>query len=556
MPINTHYKDCLCIKKMRDSDKATFDMLVNTYGEILNKGNSKKPILYTLHDFDHHCINIFHIISTIILDKTYLGDQNGITDDELFILNLSVLFHDISMATDIHCDRKKHSLQSAEFVQEESLRTNTALARAIDSPNIIYALAQIIQAHSDVKDGFDNPNNGIMNPDLKELMPVQTGEIRAKLLAGILRLGDELDVTNNRMGDSSFAKQLSEDDPEEAESKRHWNKLNYFCTHSRDDLTGDVRLIVAESYAKAEIEAGNLQNVVDIIRGVEDKVRKEFAEIDKIVFKTTQFASHIIGIKSIYVFCEIEELATALKEDLTRANIQPSATPTLLEEAKEQLQVVQTEAVEQFLPAILNSEFVKEIDDIIENRNLIDTGHYLLDRIYCARDWIDTAEILETEDLFNNCAKIICHHIKEKFELNEKVAIVGLDFGGTLLASRIAFTLKMPFTFILPVQPIDKDVSHDKEVKLEGYDKVILVADAIATFETVVSAIEEYNIKDKIIGIYTVLYRIPTNEKIAEKRNLLSITYSLNNNYPIEVFKREKCKRWENKCIAKNKPIC
>lgn len=47
----------------------------------------------------------------------------------------------------------------------------------------------------------------------------------------------------------------------------------------------------------------------------------------------------------------------------------------------------------------------------VNNRSLIKIGHFLLTKEYCARDWIDTLEVVETKVILNKIVNAIVKHI-------------------------------------------------------------------------------------------------------------------------------------------------
>lgn len=48
---------------------------------------------FTLHDFDHHCFDIYKIISEVLFDEELVySEKYGLSERELYIMNLAVLF--------------------------------------------------------------------------------------------------------------------------------------------------------------------------------------------------------------------------------------------------------------------------------------------------------------------------------------------------------------------------------------------------------------------------------------------------------------------------------
>jgi archaellum component FlaG (FlaF/FlaG flagellin family) len=300
---------------METFQEGFFD-LVKHYGEMLERGNRINDTLYTLHDFSHHCIDIFKNLNDILLSDVAFSEA-GLTSEELFVLNTSVLFHDISMAKNIHFDRNSHAEQSALFVLEEYNNQSSLVSRRTTSQQID-AIRIIIKSHSDIKTNKEKINV-LDDPELVNDMPGYT-RIRARLLAGLLRLADELDVTNSRIGnDLSYYNQLEKSNDSEAESMKHWKKLKFFKDIKiKKDNVSVIELIVDDLYINNEKD-----DRLDIIRSIKEVKEKITLECKNIMEKTI-----LVDEKSAqYVVVRNIELKSNIKEILdlqgTTINIKP-----------------------------------------------------------------------------------------------------------------------------------------------------------------------------------------------------------------------------------------
>ncbi len=193
----------------------------------------------------------------------------------------------------------------------------------------------------------------------------------------------------------------------------------------------------------------------------------------------------------------------------------------------------------------------KYIYEEITKRNLIKFGHFLLNKIYCARDWIDTREIVETKIILNKLVDIIVKDINSN--THSDYAIVGIDLVGSLLASRVAFALQRPLSYIVSEKEELNNARPEIELSIEKTKNIILITDVIVTYDTILQAIEKYNLKTRIDSIYTIFYR--PNYKVSANNGLVSKTYSINNMFSIELFEKKECMYKKNKCIAQNRKI-
>lgn len=63
------YKSIPCIKKMGKGYQDIFDEMVKAYAEKLSSRIILSNSAFTLHDFDHHCFNIYKIISYVLFNE-------------------------------------------------------------------------------------------------------------------------------------------------------------------------------------------------------------------------------------------------------------------------------------------------------------------------------------------------------------------------------------------------------------------------------------------------------------------------------------------------------
>lgn len=118
--------------------------------------------------------------------------------------------------------------------------------------------------------------------------------------------------------------------------------------------------------------------------------------------------------------------------------------------------------------------------------------------------------------------------------------------------SRIAFTLQAPLTYIVPEKEKNVNAHQEIDLEIEKDKKVILITDAIVTFNTVKSAIEKNKLENSVICIYTMFYRESDYQGCAE---YVDKTFSINNAFRIELFRKEKCTYNKTKCIASNRRL-
>jgi len=558
--VSNEYKQLPCVQRMTNDYKDSFFRLVDVYGTklnagILNRGNPGNGNLFTLHDFDHHCFNIFQILSDVLLNKDTAFEGKGITEKELFILNISILFHDISIATNKDWIRGVHSQQSADYLRQQYKNASSAIYKEekLLKVNDIEAIARIIEAHSDLKNvGIPDENNGIRNPVLDE--DVHTGlPINVKLLAGLLRLSDELDITTARLGNKEFEDQLSAsiDANGESESHNHWKMLHYFSgiAKDKDDYT-KINLVADDNYIRKMIEDGDITNIIEDIESIFKKKNNEFNTINKLIFNVQQYQP-IIVLSQLSIKSTIDEIKQHFEKLDNRSNmiLSTSKTYPVTEERIEMEEILENS--DDSTPKIIDFSLSISIADFINNNGLYKTGHFLLNSKYCARDWINTIELIETGSIADELVKSITSSIVKEVPTLSDYLILGLDIQGSLLASKIALNLQLPFSYVIPVISTKETSSHDMIIDLNPCKNIIIITDVISTWETIIEVVEEQNIKEKVALIYTILYRKPNISVDSSK--LHKCTFSLNNDFETEVISKSSCRIQKENCFALNK---
>lgn len=558
--------------------KERFIKIVEEYGPRLNKYIADNGAVYTLHDFDHHCCNIYKIISDVILNTNIAlakgQNHSSLTDYELYILNLAVLLHDIGMTEVVDFSRDNHSVKSAEIIKNDSRISANPLSDEKSGLRIndIKALMKIVKAHSDVKDGsVADDENGLNDPDLTNDMPGRVGPIRAKFLANILRMADELDVTSDRLSSVDIIGELESaverkriaenmienigdnDDCEHLQEKLErytnaeysylkWKNLFYF-SDIKCDNSGRATLCIDDEIIRSELEKGENEKVLaKAVWEVYEKILYEFNIFCEDINTDLQLSA-MIAIKCIEYHSEIKSFQKCLKEL----------------EKKHQTDSASSEQ-EIASPHIISTELEKQISRFIDEKNLYEVGHFKLHDNLCSRDWISIEEIITTEAFFKKCEAQLLLHIQSLKDLGYDYIIIGVDFYGMLIASRLAFILKKPYTYVIP--DFKESDSSVKEtgfgIPLDQFDCALVITDVIVSYNTIINIMNKYNIQSKTKAIYAVLFRDTNDHRfIIDNSEMIKKTYVLNAKYNIEVHKNNDCRFRSDEmlCKAFNKTV-
>ena len=566
--VNENYKKLPCYKKMQSDNKKAFDSLAAYYGTLLNKGPDRGITLYTTHDFDHHCFDLYRIISLYLVGDAGLEQLNS---EELYLLNLSVLLHDISMCKGGYekgkptaFNRDIHSLQSEQWIRHEYSTEKSHLNEHGLSKTQIDMICMICKAHSDLKGHKDGPG-GLSDPNLPYKKTGTTEEIRVKALAGILRMADELDVTSDRLINSDKTDSLildagNDKRPEvqqfaasDKESIKHFQRLKLVDELEKRD-TSTLVLMLNSDQAQKRIDEGDELNLTDDLAAIREKIQNELDSLwTKVLDQSEACAERLITLRSIGWGCTDHSLLERLfppkaqYENLTPATSEAvSAPPKNITEELEKIKGIK----------VLNPDLSQELREHVLSQNILSVGHYQLNGIYCARDWISTADVLNSPDLSAKIVNAFSRHILDSFP-KENFIVVGLDLAGAQIAAQLGFALQRPFTYVIPAHQYSQVDPHEVHVPgIAKEEKIILVTDCIITGLTISEIIRENEWEEQIAAIYTVFYRKPQAQDVKASQ-LPGTIHTLNQDFPAEIALVANCLYGKNgkNCKALNRKL-
>ncbi len=516
----SEFKRLKCIKFMEEHHLDIWETLVKSVGETLDTPSILHFTAYTPHNFSNHCFNIYRIVSNVLLYEDSFKDKPELSSEALLLLNVAILFHDFSMTTPgfSESDRLQHSKLSAEKFEKYCCDRNEI---ALEDKQIQIIKCLII-AHSDIKEKVGSVEKTVdytlKSKNLKQKQKGYSEEIiHTKFLAGLLRLADEFDITEDRAG--RFKNQIDAldiMDPQQKFSKECWEKLLYFENVRFQD--GKAVYEIKEAvYNRDTMKSDN------IIRETISKLRREFQMINEECFDTGNLG-RLVSVHKIEIWLG-----------------EKSYTPT---EKKSTTITVDTDTAQV-------------LDKHIYNNNALISGHFNVNDNVCATDWIDIKTILKNRDMRNIISDAFVVSIKSNpaFDLSNctnDFLLVGIDVNGSVIVSEIAFDLNLPFSYIIPNKLKSKFSMQDKKFVSGNYKKIILFTDAIVTWETVSKVISDNNIKEKVVGIYSIFTRkirntgTFTDDDTAKAHSYESSVeklykFSLNDSFDITIFPKKGC---------------
>jgi len=549
-----------------------WERIMQAYKPILNKSPILSDIAFTPHDFKHHCINIYKIASELIFPDTAYAYFTKKTD-ELLAFNIAVIVHDISM-TDLNCDRSQHQLLSIEMIQKDYESGKHAISEI--SSSVFELVKDLIRAHSDIKKGNKENTLRTIYDEYSSTNPERV------ILCAAFRLADEMDITSDRIDMPGFAalkkflddnraiieniegeygsvagfiSKLSDNHSEFSnfdeishkrkvslakDSFKHWDFCNYVKRIQFEGTLDDTLVVICSKDKISEL--GDEENILTMLyseqKSLEQKINGQINGILSDLQKADMVRKFMRPVKSIKFMIGKEYLSTMVESVLTG---KPDSSVYQIEDTLINKNIY-----------LLKSELTEELKSWILDNKLLDSGHFRLNDKICSRDWILIDEIIQDKDKFDKIAMYFYHHIVEKYKDKiDKLYIIGLDFNGMLLASKLGFLLNVPFTYIVPKHSESYHGINDVSPELLADKSIVVIYDVLIDMTMFNENIELFaKAGREVLGIYSIFFR----EKVG--RDILSSDYTIytfNNHFDIEIINNINCKyRGTESCIRKN----
>lgn len=517
-------KDFKCIKAMINDDYERWLSIRTVYKPFLDEGAYRSDIKYMTHNYSTHCINIYRNIDKLI----NWGGSSKLSTHEAFLLNTAVIVHDIYMAIAPE-KRLVHSKEAYELILNEINSNTRNVINSHLKASEAEQIAEIVLGHSDLKVDGEKENTLEYLLERYKKDP-DYEENRICHLAAVLRLADELDVTQDRINRNLNEMNFDLNDENDAESSRHYRKLQ-LVKRITENIEKNDELIICINDRIYGVE--NNEDI-DLLAEVKNKIEEELKKVDKIYLAYKQEVSPYK--RFLY--------ATIQSEDATRE--------------KEINDYAEKNKKKIFRPRLFDKELEKKITNIVLENEMLVGGHYEVNGKVCSRDWIDTRRLIQIDKIFNE----IVDSFEEKIISNvgdEKIIIFGVGQVGLRIGTILAVRFNLPFVHVIPKHLEQYYDEHDtRKVNIEQGKKYIIITDVVITGLTVLLVCEKYNIELKnVIGVYSIFLRNCNRERIKVNEQVLNIVKEVNNEFDAELRYKSSCKLWKEhkKCICNNKII-
>lgn len=513
---------------------ARWEQIKNVYKPQINTDLFSKDAQYTPHDYSNHCKDIYKILDIIIPLESY---EKSITTEQLFYLDVAVIMHDIAMVFAPE-SRSNHSEEAKKYILEHVISRNDSFLQNILTPEEASFIADIVFGHSDIKD----EKGSIILETLaslpnKNLKHGNMGAVNTRMLAGLLRFADELDVNSWRLvGKNLIFPRIGDN------SLIHWKKCQMFGfpTISDDDRT----IIFLRPNEHKIIMNGDMENDVQLILEVEKKINSELKKINKLIFNSGCLNGWAIS--DVEIYTDDREISERISKERDNRNpLSSSQVNISTANISNNIERIDNSFEVDFKIEIISEKFSKKVENWVIDGFLLHDGHYYIDDKRYSRDWIDTNAILTNSTYLGELTDIFSIYLNSLVGKGN-VNIVGEGFPGIILASSLAFQNGFPLTYHIPHQYDAHHSDPEKNININKEDKIVIVTDVIVTGKTIDKTIEtlinRYCLTfENILSILCVFFRPPLNQKSSLPSKLASKIACINSSMPIEICNKNKC---------------
>lgn len=545
-----------CSEALKKNAPELYEQYRGNYRTVEPFMNVATPPGYTYHGKEH-----------IGMVEQYVGRLLGedriskMTNEELFVLLMGVMCHDVGMSEyktvgDTYIpDRENHNINSYLKVYDSKKNSSGNLGIKVpsDNPKYFKAIALLCLGHRDHKVNgkkkctlleqceIDGQYVGI--PELIAL-PNNT-DVHVRYLAAVLRLADEIDVTNQRapkdieMHLKNFITDVA---------KEHWSTHQLFekveITHVRGvttiSLIPNKEEIVARSTDKEN--PISKKQLLRLVFSRRKKIEEEISVINKITRDSSLIKS---GLEVEYrvEICFDNDVVTKedfeeYQKDVDRQQEEEDNTSPqkAIDDKDNELVGKKKSPVELF-----NEDIVRMKRD----NNLLETGSFSFSfekgKNEYTQYFINTQLLLTKRDTLNSITDIFKEHY-----LDKKIdCVIGIGKAGIILSPNLSLKLDCDSSYLICDWEDTISVNWEKSSSvIETTKNVVVLLDVISTGTVTKQAIEKIKQKNKTnfdsIYVGTVFCTNNAIKAEIEKIEKVKELFVINDEFQFRTYNQEE----------------
>lgn len=540
--------------------------------------NSATPPGYTFHGVDHSA-QLEKYVEQLLPDLVL----NNLNANELFILLNGIYYHDIGMtqykridAIDLISSKDKEiGKQVAELAHSDKTMADALVTLSVErenhnvlsqrmvynseshtcdkglidipegNPNYAQSISFLCLGHRDYK----NENNETIET-LKSIPHKEAydDDVHTQLLACLVRLADELDITHQRARRDvlihlqHFLQERSFDE---------WINHQLFSKVEIDNYTFKITLIPDTAVIRVRDKViGDRRVIRHALFSKRAKIEKELEKIQPYIYDGSSDHHHQLGYSRIDIKFD-EKFVTKNDFDIYQKAVEHAYKVATLEDESDPTKAIyDPQITPERISDIQDNLFDRKVRELNSNfeilrkqDKLISIGNFLLPSGVRSRFYFNTNLILPNNEILNLVTDILF----EKYKNTEIDTVIGIEKAGRLIAPILSLKLKCNYTYLTHSSEEETTISFEKNSSLKEPKKILLVTDVISSGKTIRES--KKTIEDKFdIKKFDVATIFCSDLKIIEKlKEELSIDiFYINDEYQYKVYKTEDLEKDSN----------
>jgi len=505
-----------------------------------------KPILakctppeYTGHAYDNHTLQVEKYVNDLL--KQELKDILDPT--ELFILLTAIHCHDIGMSkydtieidgrTYSDASRGDHNQTAYEMLYDNNKHTDLiTYPPDCDADKFAKTIAELCRGHRNHKDEQGKPIDTLK--DLEDNNFTNT-KFKTKFFASILRLADELDITNQRAPQKILNLIVSWLNNQ---SKEEWRKHSFY---EQVDIKSDsLKITLKPNKQQVELsdKSSDKTQIRHILFKIRDTIEETLKEIEPYIKVEILRQSFDIDYSIKYDY----DVSIITKEDYEnyKNNINKK------KEQEKAQDIGSSEAQEENIEIV--KESIKRIVTKLKNRGeLISYGNIVLPTERRSRYYINTNLLIPRYKFLG----LIISYFYLKHKDNNIDCVIGIGDAGRIIGPRLSIRFHSLFTYPTTNSreenssiSVEKDTLFDKENDIQT---ILVITDVLSSGQTIKTVNSIICKKKPLAKIYYESIFSVNNEVANQLMTEGIVVESINNSFQFDTYTEEDINDEKNK---------
>ena len=545
------YRDLL-----KKENKKLYNSLESTEDNLSNFWERASPGTFTNHG-KAHIESVENFVDALI-GKERL---DNLSPEEFYILLMGALCHDLGMVSG---NRALHNVESYRYVNSDE--SNEVII--VPDSNFYKPIALLCLGHRDYDDEKGNKIHTLVdscmiddeNVRIEEVVKINHTDVHLRYLAAILRLADELDVTDIRTPENVF-KYYDWINSIKSEDRKHWEKgsiIKNVLIDSAGSATTIHLVPNVDNIRKLTVKNKvPKERYLEIIFEVKDKIEKEIAQINPITFSTKSVDDNI-GVRYDIVIDYDNDVISNNDYDVYRRTNEKrlkEKNHIAIEKGIDGTDSQNNGHKEIISPWTILSN---KIEEFRRDRNLLETGRFVFsfgnseekEKNEYTQYFINTQLLLTNRETLDSITDIF----EEQFKDKGIDCVIGIGKAGIILAPNLSLKLNCNSSYVIcdwegtSSIPQEESTSVIKEAK-----NILVLLDVISTGTATRQGIEKIKgIKkgdgETLDNIYigTIFCTDKAIKEELEKDDKVKEMFSIRDDFQFKTYTQEEYEKDEN----------